>query len=144
MDAVTQLVRWDVPFAQAHYPSVSLITEKGGDAVTLIIGPAGIDKYPKYRVRFDKVIALLCYEEALMLGRDYRALTGIEASVCAYLWIDSPWLRDNRSAADLFKLKDLKHYLVFGGDSIVELVASGEPKIEQIDKRTVFETPYEV
>jgi hypothetical protein len=144
MDTVTDLVRWEVPFAEGRDPSVSLITEKGGDVATLVVAPHGIDQYPKYLVRFDKALAVICYEEALDLDRGYKALTGIERSVCAYLWVDSPWLRASNGWAEVLRLPDLRHYLVFGGDSIVELLASGESKVEQIDERRVIETTHEV
>ena len=139
MDTTAGLVRWDVPFAGAKDPSVSLITEQGGDAATLIVSPDGVDRYPKYLVRFDRVLAALCYEEALALNRGYPQAAG-----CACLWNDSPWLRASRGwAVDFLRWPDLRHYVVFGGDSIVELLAS-EPKIQQIDKKTVIETKHEV
>jgi hypothetical protein len=144
MDTVNHLVRWDVPFAEVRNPSVSLITERGGDVATLIVAPHGIDQYPKYLVRFDRVLAVLCYEEALALDRGYRALTGVHVSVCAYIWADSPWLLASCRHAEFLRLTDLRHYLVFGGDSIVELLASGASKVERINERTVLETKHEV
>jgi hypothetical protein len=74
MNAIADLTSWDMPFAGAPCPSVSLITEQGGDAATIIVAPHGIDQYPKYLVRFDKVLAVLCYEEALDLERVYPGL----------------------------------------------------------------------
>ena len=44
MDTAADLVRWDVPFAAAKDPSVSVVTEQGGDAATLIVAPDGIDR----------------------------------------------------------------------------------------------------
>jgi hypothetical protein len=144
MDTATDLVRWDMPFAEARDPSVSLITEQGGDAAMLIVAPLGIDRYPKYLVRFSKVIALLCYEEAFALDRGYRALSGIEPKCCAYLWTDSPWMESYRKGADVFEWKGMQHYLILGGDSVVELIASGQPRAERLDERRVIETKYEV
>lgn len=147
MDTVTHLVRWDVPFAEARHPSVTLITEQGhesADVAVLVVAPHGIDAYPKYLVRFDKVLAMLCYEEALALDRGYGSLAGVQPSVCAYLWADSPWLRASRGRAEFLQWPDLRHYVVFGGDSIVELLASGEPRVERLDERTVLETKHEV
>src|SRR5262245_6706400 len=144
MRTTTDLVRWDAPFAEARDPSVSLITERGGDAAILVVAPLGTDQYPKYLVRFDRVLVSFCYEEAVALDRDYPALTGIERSVCAYLWGNSPWLRASSGVADSLELSGLQHYLVFGGDSIVELIASGQPKVERLDSPRVIETRYEV
>lgn len=144
MDTTTELVRWDVPFAEARDPSVSLITEQGGDAVMLVVAPSGIDKYPKYLIRFERVLVSLCHEEAVALDRNCRSLSGIERSVCAYVCSDSPWLPASRGFAELLELSDLQHYLVFGGDSIVELIASGQPKVERLDGKRVIESRYEV
>jgi hypothetical protein len=144
MRTVTDLARWEVPFAEARDPSVSLITERGGDAAMLVVAPMGIDRYPKYLVRFDRVLVSLCYEETVSLDRDYRSLTGIEPSVCAYVWTGSPWLRASSGTAELHELLAVQHYLVFGGDSIVELIASGQPKVERLDSHRVIEARHEV
>jgi hypothetical protein len=144
MNTTTDLVRWNVPFAEARDPSVSLITEQGGDAATLVVAPSGIDRYPKYLVRFGKVIILLCYEEAFAFDRGYRALSGNEPNCCAYLWTDSPWMESYRKGADVYEWKGLQHYLIFGGDSIVELIASVQPKVERLDEKRVIDTRYEV
>ena len=144
MDTTTDFVRWEVPFSAARDPSVSLITEQGADAAMLVVAPSGIDRYPKYLVRFSKVMFLLCYEEAFALDLGYRALSGIEPNCCAYLWTDSPWTGSYRKGADVFEWKDLQHYLVFGGDSIVELIASGQPKLERLDARRVIDVKHEI
>ena len=128
MRTITDLVRWDVPFAEASDPSVSLIAERGGGAAMLVVAPSGIDQYPKYLVRFDRVLVSLYYEEALELGRGYRSLSGIERSVCAYVWADSPWLRASTGHAELLQVDRLAALSSFGGDSIVELIAAGQPK----------------
>lgn len=147
MDATTHLVRWDVPFAEARHPSVTLITEQGrecANVAVLVVAPHGLDEYPKHLVRFDKVLAVLCYEEALPLDRGYGSLAGAQPSVCAYLWVDSPWVRASRGRAEFLQWPELRHYVVFGGDSIVELLASGEPEMKRIDKITVLETKHAV
>ena len=144
MQAVTDLVRWDVPFADARDPSVSLVLEHGGDAAVLIVAPSGIDQYPKYLVRFERVLVSLCHEEAVALARDYHSRSGVERSVCAYLCPGSPWVDASRYWTELSGLSQLQHYLIFGGDSIVELVAAGQPTVEQIQEKRVIESRYEV
>jgi hypothetical protein len=145
MHATTNLVPWDVPFAESEHPSVSLITEQFGGSATLVVAPQGIDQYPKYLVRFDKVLAALYYEEALALRGKYPAVAGARASGCAYLWPDSPWLGASHGwAVDFLRWPDLRHYIVFGADDVVELLASGVSKVERIDEKTVFETKHEV
>ena len=143
MDTLSHIVRWDVPFAEAEHLSVSLITERFGGAATLVVAPLGIYQYPKYLVRFDKVLAVLYYEEALALGRDYPKST--DASGCAFVWADSPWLRASHGWAVVFlQWPDVRDYIIFGADDVVELLASGVSKVERIDEKTVLETKHEV
>jgi len=143
-DTLSRLVRWEVPFAEARDPSVSIITERGGDVVTLVVAPKGIDAYPKFLIRFGNVVALLCYEEACAFDRGYRALPGFDRKLSAYLWIDSPWLESYCKGADVFEWKDLQHFLVLGGDSIVEIIAEGQPKLERLENTATNETKHEV
>ena len=148
IDSVAGFVCWNVAFAEARSPSVSLITEQGEqgtDTATLVVCPHGIDQYPKYLVRFNKVLAALCYEESLALERGYPRCSDTHASGCAYLWADSPWLRASHGwAVDFLQWSDLKHYLIFGGDTIVEILAAGGSNVERIEKRTVIETKHEI
>ena len=147
MDATTYLVPWDVPFAKSGplYPSVSLITEQFGSSATVVVAPHGTDQYPKYLVRFDKVLAALYYEEALALRGEYPAVVAdAPTSGCAYLWPDSPWLRASRGWAEFLQWPEPQHYVIFGADDVVELLASGESKVERIDEKTVLETKHEV
>ena len=144
MDATTHLVPWDVPFAQSEHPSVSLITEQFGSSATVVVAPHSTDQYPKYLVRFDKVLAALYYEEALGLRGEYPAVAGVQTRGCAYLWPDSPWLRRSHGwAVDFLQWPDLQHYVVFGADDVVELLATGAT-VERIDERRVIETKHEV
>ncbi len=38
------LVRWDVPFADAHYPNVTLLPDPGG-LVRVVVAVGGINRY---------------------------------------------------------------------------------------------------
>ena len=144
MHTTGHLVRWDVPFADAIDPSVSVITESGGDVVSLVVAPAGVDRYPKFLIRFSKVITLLCCEEAHGFDRGYRDLPGIEQRCCTHIWHDSPWLESYQRGSEVLGWKDLRHYLIFGGDSIVELIASGQPTVERLEDSRVIVTSHEV
>lgn len=53
-------------------------------------------------------------------------------------------MRASRGRAEFLQWPELRHYVVFSGDSIVELLASGEPEMKQIDKTTVLETKHAV
>jgi hypothetical protein len=144
MERTPDLIQWQVPFARARHPSVSVITQQGGDAAILLVAPTGVDQYPKYAVRFGKVLALLCFEEAYSFDRGYGALVGLDRSVCAYVWPTSPWRESYRRGAEVFGWDDLQHYLVFGGDSIVEIVAAGKPDVERHVKKAEIETKNQV
>ena len=143
----TEIVRWNVPFAEARCPSVSVITENNGGSVLVVVAPHGIDKYPKFLVRFKNVVTLLCFEEMCAFDRGYGFDAAHRAEYCAYRWIASPWLQ-SYSALPAILLnapqENLHHYLIFGGDSIVEVVALGEGKVERIDAKIVLETKHEV
>jgi hypothetical protein len=95
-------------------------------------------------VRFDKVLAALYYEEALGLRGEYPAAADAQISGCAYLWPDSPWLRASQGwVVDFLQWPDLQHFIIFGADDVVELLASGAT-VERIDERRVIETKHEV
>ena len=143
MKAHFDLARWDTPFASSKNPSVSIISEEGGDIINLIISSAGVDTYPKYQIRFQKVIALLQYEEAFAFDRGYRSLTRDHEGCCSYIWKDSPWLKSYEKGSEVFAWKRLDHYLIFGGDSIVELIASELPDIQHIESPSCIITTYQ-
>ena len=111
---------------------------------TLVVAPTGIDQYPKFIVRSQHVIAVLSYEEAFAFDRGYRGLAGIDDGLCAYRWIDSPWLQSYRRGADIFGWASLQHYVVLGGDSIVELVAADEPTIYRLESKQLLTLQHEL
>jgi len=143
MSSAPEIVPWEVPFASSVDPSVGIITENLGETITLVVAPLGIDKYPKYIVRFDRVITSLCYEEACAFDRGY-GYPGKQDGSCAYRWLGSEWLQGYQKGVDLFGWKDLGHYLIFGGDSIVEVIACGTPDIKWLDAKTTITTIHEV
>lgn len=131
--------RWETPFTDARDPSVGVIVEAdevGADALTLVVAPSGLDKYPKYLVRFASVVAFTCREEAFapeIVGIDGVPFEDRRAS--AHLWMGSPWVESYRKGGPLVPAAgdgDLRHYLVFGGDNTVEVVTSAEPEVEEV------------
>ena len=68
--------------------------------------------------------------------------------VCrAYRWITSPWLQHYRILEEFrFRKSEerLHHYILLGGDGIVEVIALGEPKVGQVDQKMTLEFKYEV
>ena len=125
---------WETPFTYAHYPSVGLVMEPDGESTALlIVAPGGIDKYPKYIVRFANVLAVTCGEEAgfvLELGQEHGPL-----DVIAHVWDASPHsmaYANTVFGADL----EMRHYVVFGGDNIASIVCGSTPVIETITEPT--------
>ena len=139
------IVPWDVPFAQFKYPSVNIITEQFGISAMVVVTNSHSEEYPKYLVHFGKVLAALYYEEAIRLRGQYPDITGGKASGCAYLWPSSPWLQASSNwAKNFLQWPELRHYIIFGGDDIVEILASEVSKIEKIDEKRVIETRHEI
>lgn len=142
----TELVRWDVPFAEWRGLSAWVITESG-DSFTIVVAPLSDkrpeDNYPKYLIRFEKVITLLAYDEACATHRIYYKMTGWIKGVQAYQWIDSPWLDGYRGCHEIHG-KKLYHYVIFGDDNLVEVISVGEAKIEKVNEKRFIDAKHEV
>jgi len=146
-EAVSDLIRWDTPFAIGLDPSVRFITETPDSDAILIVAPGGLGAYPQFLVRFGRVVTLLCYEETCAIDRGFRELIRSEYDLCSYRWTTSPWLKHYRVLEDFLFTntpEKLHHYVLFGGDSIVEVIALGEPQIERVDQKMTIEVKYEV
>jgi hypothetical protein len=142
-EAKSDLIRWDVPFANAGYPSISVITDSDTSKIVLVVRPRGFVNYPHYLVRFYNVVTLLRYDEGPgAFDTGYRSLIRSEYNLCAYRWITSPWLlgySDHKRSDE-----EYSHYLLLGADDIVEVIALGEVEVERVDKQIVMEMKYEV
>jgi hypothetical protein len=146
-EAISDLIRWDVPFATGLWPSVGVITECDTSKVVLVVRLDGFGKYPQFLVRFWDVVLLLEYEETCAIDRGFRNLIRSEFELCAYHWITSPWLKEYRVLEDILFTKSsekLHHYILLGGDSIVEVIALGEPQVERVDKKMFIDVKHEV
>ena len=140
---MSKLIRWNTPFTDEFGPSVGLFIfpdhEDKRDLLTAIVTPEGTDKYPKYLVRFGGVLGFTCLEEAFAPERGYtHAPIETDEKICAWQWIDSPWLESYMEGAPLFGYTELFHYIIFGGDNIVEVITSNPPEIERVDQETLF------
>jgi hypothetical protein len=148
-DLEFDLVRWDTPFGDAVYPSVTLLPEPGG-GLRVVVSPHGIDRYPKYLVDFDGEVVGYLHEQESWAHPLPPEIRGEPDLHCACLWLDSPWLRQYDASRKHFEEfvepvvgGTLKHYCLFGGDSVVQIVFAGEPSISVIPGPVVFETAYE-
>ena len=142
----TELIRWDVPFADWPGLSTWVIVE-GFDSFTVVVAPLSgqhpKDNYPKYLVRFDKVITMLAYDEACATHTLFYKMSGWTKGVQAYQLIDSPWLVGYRDCHEI-RGKKLYHYAILGDDSIAEVISVGEARVERVDAKRIIEVTHEV
>jgi len=146
-EATSDLIRWDVPFAIGLWPSVAVISDPDNSKVVLVVRPLAFGNYPRYLVSFRDVVTLFCYEETCAIERDWGSLTRSEYDLCAYRWITSPWLEHYRVLEDIKFSKSeekLHHHILIGGDTIVEVIALGEPQVERVDQKMTIEVKCEV
>jgi hypothetical protein len=144
-DLDMRMIRWDVPFADALLPSVALLADPGR-LVRVVVSPGGIDHYPKYLVDFDGYVVAF-REEDETFAPGFPSELHFDANLgCAWLCLDSPWLKEHEQWGDYFEDfmgGPLRHYLVIGGDSVVEILATRAPSISTIGGPTLLETTYD-
>lgn len=133
---------WETPFTYAHFPSVGLVMEPDGDdTALLIVAPGGLDAYPKYIVRFKRVFAATCSEEAgfvMDLGQEHSP-----RDIIAHVWDASPYSKAYANTA--FAAHDeMRHFVVFGGDNIASVVCGATPTIETITAPTELVVRYAI
>jgi hypothetical protein len=147
---MSKLIRWDTPFTEIQFPSVGLIiTTKADEADILkaIVAPKGIDAYPKYLITFGEVIAFTCFEEAHAPERDFASATVEEERLCAYEYLDSPWLKTYAAWTPFYfgnETDSFYHYLIFGGDNNIEVITPNRPTIDIVEEKTILQIEREV
>ena len=133
---MSKLFRWNVPFAAAFYPSVSAIFEtasqlsEGKLEVTISVSD-GI----RFQVDSSSVLAFTCLDEGCAPKRWFSSVETKQVKTCAYHCLDSPWIASYEGCqidTALGKPYPLNHYLIYGGDNIVEFVCRNEPSVTQL------------
>lgn len=136
---MNKLIRWETPFTETSYPSVGVYIEHGeNEAILLsaIVAPEGIDEYPKYLLHFNEIIEFICYEEAFSPDRGYEKIEKEPKGLSAYKWLNSPNIKAYKEGSGFLASDDnaaMNHYVIFGGDNIVEIVTFNEYTIEKIN-----------
>jgi hypothetical protein len=138
---------WETPFTTAAHSSVGIIVEAEGDSTAIVVvAPDGIDRYPKYLVRFTSVYAFTCEEEADS-PNDFGQ-TDSEQGHYAYKWLSSPYVQSySRLYPDIpFRggSDKLTHYVFLGGDNVISVVSADIPTIETIDSPTTMQVTHAV
>ncbi len=137
-----KLVRWETPFTDTAFPSAIILTEDGPTGeflISALVAPAGIDKYPKFRVHFGEVIAFSCMEEMYFPERDFDGAEIEEVGLSAYQFLNSAWLKSYEHGdyflfnTDFGNRETLRHYLIFGGDFNIAIITKNEPVFETIE-----------
>jgi hypothetical protein len=137
--AERDMLVWETPFSAARFPSVQMIS---ADLPTLdlMVYPSGLDADPVYRVRFSNFVAFRVHQEGMMPSSYPVVSQQPRHASCSFIVDDSNWKREFVDTASFVEasfgkpFSELKHYLIVGGDNVVE-VLSHDPVIDRIDKR---------
>lgn len=134
MNQMSKLIRWDVPFAEAFYPSVTAIFETptllspGKMEVTVSTSDDSL-----FRIESTSVIAFTCLDEGCAPKRWFSTVETVQEEICAYYCLESPWIESYEGCQfDVNGQIPLNHYLIFGGDNIVEFICQHEPVVSQL------------
>jgi hypothetical protein len=151
---MSKLIRWETPFTDAFYPSVVLVAiplpPSSGKINNLkVIVNASREEYPKYLVDFGEVLAFTSMDEGCCPERDISSATIDETikndkSVCAFQWLNSPWLKSYEGCHDPYSEGKFSHYLIYGGDNNVEVITQNVPTIRLVERKEVLKMECEV
>jgi hypothetical protein len=146
---IGHLERWELPFSNSLDPSVSaIILPDSVDRVKVVVMPKGLESYPGFLLDFECAPFLMVYDETCAppsIPQWFDLLKAIPKS-STVIWHDSPLVKHYSGIGGnpevwTQNLK-LKHYLILGGDSIVEILAYKEPLITQFNERQKFTVEY--
>ncbi len=135
---MSKLVRWNVPFAEAFYPSViatfATPTYSVSNSKTSVT--VGASDGANYLVECETTLAFSCLDESCAPQRDFGDTEIEDVKSCAWQWIDSPWIKSYEGCnydADAQPIP-LNHFFIYGGDNIVEFLCRYEPVITKLEK----------
>jgi hypothetical protein len=133
---MSRIVRWETPFADEFYPSVLPVAYPGArgiQAKVLVSGKSDM----WYAVDFGDVLVCNIMDEGCCPHREFGeavfdpSITS-DTFVASLKWLDSPWLKSYEPCHDPYSDRRFTHYLVFGGDTNLEVICSNEPTITLI------------
>ena len=142
---VGYLEKWELPFSNKLCPSVSLIIPPDDfNRVKVVVMPQGLNKYPGYIIDFKRAPYFSVLDETCApppIPEWFDLLKAIPKS-SAVIWHDSPLIKlydgvGSYREAMTREIK-LKHYIILGGDSIVDVLAYDEPVVEKFTERQKF------
>jgi hypothetical protein len=131
---------WETPFSAAVFPSVQVITDdEVCNSVNLIIASGG---YPHYLIKFAEIYGFKVMDESWAPVNRFVTVQRT-AKGCAYLWRGSLWLKEFLSERPSLE-GEVAHYVLLGGDLIVEVLSKYEPKIEEFESVAKISKHYSV
>ncbi len=102
------------------------------------------DEY-EYLVDFGEVLAFTCVEEGCAPERDFvLADFDVADRSCAYIYVDSPWLKSYEPCHDPFSDGKFSHYMIFGGDNNIEVITSNVPQIREVVRGEVIASEFQI
>jgi len=109
--------------------------------------PQGLGKYPGYSVVFKDAPLVMVYEELNAPTDPQWVAAGghtLKAS-SSYKWVNSPLVMRNLRLGmkAVFENAKLEHYIVCGGNNIVEVLAAEVPAIAIFNSPRTFSEIYE-
>jgi len=147
---VGHLERWNLPFSDISYPSLDAFTLPDTvERINVIVRPKGFGSYPGYLLEFSAAPFLQIYNETCAppsVPQWFDMLKTISKS-STVIWHDSPLVKLYDGFGDYpiarhAQPPKLKHYLILGGDSIVEILAYLEPAVTQFNEPQKFIVEY--
>ena len=139
--------RWETPFADASFPSVEAFPmPESLTELVVTVAPSGLDRYPKYVVAFESVVAYKLTDESYFPARECNKLKR-EGPSATYSWLGSPWLAEFEDARDALRLNvgwPLNHFVILGGDTIAEVISGEEPSVREVKEPEVLAVRYAV
>lgn len=139
---MSRLVPWDTPFAGAFYPSVisafAQSFERSADSLMVVIGLG--ESYPRYLIDFENVLVAHSLDEACAPQLPFPESQVSSVRSCSWQWLDSPTIKSYQGChytAD-GEEAEILHFLIFGGDHIVEVVTKSQPLIAKVTEPRVI------
>src|SRR5262245_60069428 len=129
---MSRLVVWKTPFAEAFFPSVIATFERRLDGTSLLTVTVMPVDSPHYVLACDEPLAFSCLDESCAPQKDFGDTEVEDAKACSWQWLDSPWIKSYQDCNyDAGGPVPLNHYMIFGGDNIVEFVCRHEVTIAE-------------
>lgn len=133
------MILWETPFSDGC-PSVTVIPDYSDDCDLALVVRSG--SCPRYLVQFKFVPAFRVHEEGMMPASWTFPLPG-DSNKCSFIIPESTWVREFKGVSGFIEasyaqpFSNLKHFVIIGGDNVVEVI-SYEPTIEVVESPRVL------